>query len=267
MLYTGSTLYEQLLHANISSYMYILRDYANTVYSQSVHRGSTLVPFSDGEDMLHQLLNVLRKDDGPAYHFVYWGKIDSMAHEFGPGSPKHKEAIIEFNNLVSRSFLDQTNPDLSQDTLVLLSADHGHSNIKHEDIINLNRYPEIDHALAKGKNGKHILPTGSPHDVFLFIMPEKVDTIISFLRKELAGKADVLTIIEALDRGMFGINQPKKKFFDRIGNVLILPHPGYHVWYEFFPEIPYEQLGIHGGMSEEEMIVPFAIAPLSELID
>jgi hypothetical protein len=129
----------------------------------------------------------------------------------------------------------------------------------------LNSYPHVDDNFQRSPQGKRILPTGSPHDVFLFIDPKKKDETVFFLKEELLGRADVLTREEALAAHLFGTNKPHPKFLKRIGNVLILPYNDYHVWYEFLPTKPFGQLGIHGGLSEEEMIVPFVIVPLQSM--
>lgn len=266
MLYGGETVYEKLQKNGVKSYMFIYHAYAHSVYSDSVHRGSILVPFVDGLDLMNQLREKIVSEPGPAYFFVYWGYIDSYAHEYGPDSPEHVSKIHEFSELVTHEFLDKLKPEEVEDVLFMMTADHGHSNIKGEEIINLNQYPEIDKNLAKSVNGKRILPTGSPHDVFLFIEDDKRDEVISFLRNELSGQAAVLKIEEAIELGLFGLNKPTATFLRRIGNTIILPYNHYHVWYEFFPDMPYNFLGIHGGLSEEEMIVPLTLAKLKALV-
>jgi len=61
------------------------------------------------------------------------------------------------------------------------------------------------------------------------------------------------------------IGKPKKEFFDRIGDILILPYKHNTIWYEHIKGKKLEFLGHHGGLSEEEMLIPFAIAKLSDL--
>ena len=266
MLYEGSTIYEQLAEAGTPSYMFILEDYAGTVYSSSVHRGSMLLPFRDGPDLMRQLIDKLQQNKEPAYFFVYWGKIDSIAHQYGPNTPEHRAAIQEFTNLVEQELLAKLSPEDANDVLVLLSSDHGHVNIKGDELIYLNRYPIIGESLVRSKNHKLILPSGSPHDVFLYIQSDKLNTVMDFLKKELEGKAEVMLVADALKDGLFGLNNPTKTFTRRVGNLLVLPKPGFHVWYEFFPDLPFEMLGIHGGLTKEEMLVPLGVAPLQALL-
>lgn len=265
MLYNGPTVYQQLRRHDIKSYNFIYHHYAHSVYSRAVHNGSVVVPFEGGDQLMQLLKKILTEEEGPCYAFVYWGFIDSTAHDYGPDTPEHIQAMNDFFGRFEEQFLKEIDPAVANDVLLMLTADHGQVNIKGEDIINLNQYSEIDKSLAYSSNGKRILPTGSPHDVFLFVDPPKVDSVINFLRDELVGRAEVMTIDDAIALGLFGLNQPTETFRRRIGNVIILPYTHHHVWYEFFPEIPYRLLGIHGGLSEDEMIVPLAFAPLNEL--
>jgi len=45
-----------------------------------------------------------------------------------------------------------------------------------------------------------------------------------------------------------------------------LPYKNYTVWYNFAKEKKFDLLGHHGGLSREEVLVPFGVARLSELI-
>lgn len=265
MLYEGTTVYQRLQEQGIKSYTFVYKDYSNSAYSTSVHSGSQVVPYAESHDMFNSLIDLLHKDEGPTYYFVYWPKIDSVAHQYGPDSNEHLAAIEYFATALEEQFIHRVDPTIAKQSLLLMTADHGHSNIKKDDIINLNKYPAIEKNFMVGPQGRKILPTGSPHDVFLFIQPEKIKEVMDFLTEELRGMADVITTEEALKAGLFGLNQPNPKFIKRIGNVLILPYKHYHVWYEFLPDAPFHFLGIHGGLSEEEMIVPFGIVELQRL--
>ena len=266
MLYEGPTIYSKLRDKGIPSFNFLKGAYETSTYTKTSTYGSKIISSSTGRDFVDKVVASIKENSrGPAYFFLYWGQIDSMSHAYGPESVEHVSSIAEINDLMMAIFSQLSQQD-AQDTLFFLSADHGHSAIRAEDIINLNKYPVIEESFMLSKSGKRILPNGSPHDVFLHIDPPKVQQVISFLQQELGEKAEVLSIESALHQGLFGLNTPIQKFLRRIGNVLILPKKGYHVWYEFLPEKPFEQLGVHGGLSEEEMVVPLAIAELSDLV-
>ena len=71
---------------------------------------------------------------------------------------------------------------------------------------------------------------------------------------------------EAINMGLFGMGNPRKEFRDRVGNILILPYDNNTIWYEHVKGQKVEMLGHHGGLSKEEMLIPFGIGKVSNLI-
>jgi hypothetical protein len=146
-----------------------------------------------------------------------------------------------------------------------VTADHGGVNIVPEETTYLNRFPEITKNLQCGKGGKQILPTGSPRDVFLHVKDEKLTKTQQLLSQKIGHKAKVVETKEAIKDGLFGLGAATRDFLDRAGNLLILPYRNETVWFEHFADRKFNLLGQHGGLNEEEMMVPLAIAQLSNL--
>jgi len=266
VLFEGKTIYSTLGEQNIKSYYFIYEDYYPTSYSSLTSKGSEVITFSNGEELMKKLVQKIEEETQPSYFFVYWSFIDSSEHIFGPESVEHTHQLAYFSDLLDKNFLKKINHEKVKDTLFLLTADHGQARIRGEDILYLGKYAYLNSNYQKGRKKQSILPTGAPHDVFLFIYPPKLQETITLLKKDLEGKALVLTVEEAIKKGLFGSNRPSEKFLKRIGNLLILPYKDTHIWYEHFPPETFKQLGTHGGLSEEEMVVPFAIARLEDLV-
>jgi hypothetical protein len=119
--------------------------------------------------------------------------------------------------------------------------------------------------LKQGKTGKTILPTGSARDVFLHVKEEKLIETLRLLTEKVGGKAKIIETKDALNRGLFGHGEVTREFIDRAGNLLILPYGNETVFFEHFPDMKYNPVGQHGGLNEEEMLVPLAVAKLDEL--
>lgn len=264
MVYAGQTLYQQLAASKIRSFVFVYHEYYPSVYSSVLYEGATIITYHDGYELMDSLRQAL-SDPGPAYYHVYWGQVDRMAHRYGPGSQEHKDAIKSFAHLIGFALLDRIDPAIARDVLLLMTADHGQVGIKHEDIIFLNDYPIAREYFATTSSGKPILPTGSPNDVFLHLKPGRLGEALRFLRHEFAGIAQVFTTEEAINARLFGPNNPTERFLGRIGNALIVPYPGCHIWYTEIPQHRYGNLGIHGGLSEDEMVVPLGVANLADL--
>ncbi len=265
MLFSGVTVYERLRAQGVTPYVFISKDYAHSTYSEATQRGAEIIPFSTPEELFASLTDLLNSDTGPAYFFVYWSAVDSTEHAFGPRSREHIAALEDLSASLA-GVMAKLDPKKVESTLFMLSSDHGQSSIHNEDIIYLNEYLDLEQHYRISRFDKPIPPTGAPHDVFLQIKEESIPAVITYLQEKLAGKAEILTTDDAFHRGLFGMHTMTKEFKERIGTVLILPYEGYHVWYQYTPGGMFGQRGIHGGLSQEEMIVPFAAAPLSNLL-
>ncbi|MDB4939587.1 MAG: hypothetical protein JWO40_12 [Candidatus Doudnabacteria bacterium] len=265
MLYNGDTVYERLALHGVKCFSFIQEEISSGAYSKMVKKGSTVIEFVDEKDLMQKLTEKLENESGPAYYFVYWTKIDSVQHQYGTGSKEHHAEVQKFSKVLMQDFVEKINFEKSDDALLTFTADHGLASIRDEEIIYLNNFEFLEERYQKNKKGQRIPPTGSPHDVFLFIKPDKVEEVIEFLRATLGDRAEVLSSAEALRRGLFGLNDPAVKFLRRIGNVMILPREGFHVWYQYFQDYEFNQLGIHGGMSPQEMTSLFGVISLKTL--
>jgi predicted AlkP superfamily pyrophosphatase or phosphodiesterase len=266
MLYEREILYETLSGHDITSYVYTYQEYLPSVYSDAVQRGSRIKSYLEGVELMHILKESLRQEPGRALHHVYWGQVDKTGHNFGPNSPEHRASVAAIANLLTNELLKDLDPEIARDTLLILTADHGQISVAHDNIIYLEDYEYLWDSLQTNNHGEVIMPTGSPNDVFLYIQPDRVEKVVDYLRTELSEAAEIMTITEALRRGLLGLNTPTKRFLNRAGNVLILPFPHYQVWFDPEGRREYFQRGLHGGLSQEEMIVPLAFANLGDLI-
>jgi predicted AlkP superfamily pyrophosphatase or phosphodiesterase len=207
---------------------------------------------------------VVEKEKGPAYFYVYYGFLDAIEHEYGPHTEEYQAELSMLSFLFKKEFLDKLDRKTAKETFFIVTGDHGQVNVLPEETIYLNKYRSLVNMLQTDEN-KIIPPAGGPRDVFMHIKPEKLEEAFSFLTEKLEGKAEVVKISDALEKGMFGIGKPKKEFLERVGNLLVLPYKNYTVWWEYFKGKKFSLLGHHGGLSKSEMLVPFASAMLSEL--
>jgi hypothetical protein len=154
---------------------------------------------------------------------------------------------------------------VAEDTLFILASDHGQVQIEPERTTYLNGDRVLMSALRKGRDGKAIPPVGGPRDLFLHVKEEMVGEVLGHLERSLAGRAVVTTTREAQEQGLFGSGEAGERFRRRVGSLMILPTGSETVWYEHVPGRRMEMHGIHGGLSEKEMLVPLAVAEMARL--
>lgn len=101
---------------------------------------------------------------------------------------------------------------------------------------------------------------------FLRVNSQKIDEAIAYLKMKYEKYALVIKTEEMIKAGLFGIGDLSEAFLQRVGNVMILPYKNNTIWYEYKKGERLKFKGHHGGLSEEEMLIPFGIAKFSELI-
>ncbi|MEM5847232.1 MAG: alkaline phosphatase family protein [Candidatus Aenigmatarchaeota archaeon] len=266
ILFRGKTIHQTLKKAGIKSFTFINEQYAWSAYSQVVHKGSVRIPFINCSDLVVRLRKQLEAESGPAYFYAYIGDIDALEHRYGPRTEEYHAELSMLSFLLKKELLEKIDRKTAKETLILITSDHGQLNVSPKDTVYLNKYSKLVNSFQRCKNGKPILPTGSPRDVFLHIEESKLEETYNFLSEKLKEKAKVVKTEEAIREGLLGIGKPKKEFYERVGNLLILPYKNNTFWYEYFKGWKMDLLGHHGGLSKDEMLIPFAICRLYDLL-
>ena len=262
MLYDGPTFYEELAAGGIRSFICSKKEFSGSSYNRATQRGAIDRDYTTPEELADNIVEVLNDEEGPLYLFAYTNDVDSIEHGFGPGSPEHDAALSSLSDFVM-NLIARVRPERRAETLFLICSDHGQSPIADENIIYLDDYLYLKGSYRINPAKESILPTGSPHDVFLHIERDKLEETYEYLKKELEGRADVLYMDEAIKRGLFGLYEPTARFRARVGDLLLLPREGLHIWYRYVPY--FGMKGMHGGLSEREMLIPLAVSPLDRL--
>lgn len=264
IIFEGSPVYRRLQREGIKSFAFINETYATSAYSSAAMKGSQTVPFANIADLPVILRKKVESVKGPAYFYVYVSDVDTIEHDYGPFTEEHYSQISLLSYSMKTQFVDKIDRKTAKEIEVFATADHGQIQVDPKKTLYLNRFGWLKKSFMEWK-GTAIEPSGGARDVFLHIKQEKLDYVISKLRRELRGKAVVKKTKDAVEEGLFGLNAPKDKFLERVGNVLILPLKNGTIWYEHIKGRKFEMRGHHGGLTPDEMLVPFASANLTDL--
>ncbi len=209
------------------------------------------------------LRKAVESERGKAYFYVYVSDVDTIEHSYGPYTDEHYSQLSLLSYALQKEFCEKVSKKAASETTVMFTADHGQVNVNPRDTIYLNSL-RLEKMLRKDR-GNTILPSGGARDVFLHVKDEYRDRVFERLLWRLGGRARIVETKEAIKEGLFGINRPKKRFLERVGDILILPYGNRTVWYEHIKGVKFDFLGHHGGLTKEEMLIPFGIADLKEL--
>lgn len=265
VLFNERTIYESLRKEGIESVAFVNEKYIDGVYSKVAFRGANKIPYKNFLDLITKLREALRETGRKTYYYVYWGDLDSIAHEEGPHTKKYLSELQRISQILKKELLERIERQITEETILLVTADHGQIRISPEDTIYLDEYQEVRENLAISRNEKPILPWGGFRDVFLQIKQEKLNIVFNVLTLILEDKAKIIRSEDALQMGLFGLGAPKEEFLKRIGNLIVIPYDNQAIWYKHFQDEKVAFHGHHGGLTKEEMLVPLAMARLSDL--
>jgi hypothetical protein len=199
------------------------------------------------EEMFALIAGLVRSN-APSYVYAYWPQLDSLAHEHGIRS---REAMAALSALDAgfAGLLERV-----RDTLVIVTADHGFIDV--EDTIDLDDHPALRETL--------LLPLcGEPRASYAYVRAGREAAFEDYVGDRLADRVRLFRSEDILRQGWLGPGAAHPALCDRIGDFVLLPR-GRGILRDWLRgEERYAHVGVHGGLSGAEMIVPLVVAPAS----
>lgn len=260
-LFEGEAIYGAAEAAEIDAHVTQPEHIAGSASSELTTDGAETHGYWNVADMLVTLRDIV-EGDGQTHVTAYVPNVDTISHRTGTEAERYDAQVRMVTEAFRSGFLDGLNRETAAETAVLLTADHGHTNVEGGLAVDLS-VPEVQDCLARDAHGEVIPPVGGPRNVQLHVEDGQLEEIREHIETEANG--DVLTFTEAeyRDRGLFGSNHAEpSETFDRRAPDLLAVHRDSPIWNE-----PNPFVGVHGGMTPEEMLVPLATARASDLQD
>jgi predicted AlkP superfamily pyrophosphatase or phosphodiesterase len=262
-LFPTRTVYQRMATAGVGSSVLYHRTYAHSSFTQTVCDGADVLAYRTLPEAIINLNRRIDRRSGKQYYFLYIDSIDAVCHTYGPDSPQ-VEAEIDVTLCTLERWLIPFLRRRRESTLLLVTADHGQIGVNPSSTVFVNeRVPALNGAARTGNDGRPLGPAGSPRDLFLYIRDDRLDEMWSNLNAALSGRATVLRTRDVIDQGWFG-PIVSSEFLERVGNLLILPHPGTTVWWHDPDRRPPNMRGLHGGLSTDEAVTQIGALAFGE---
>ena len=191
-----------------------------------------------------QRIKAQTKKPGSQFIIAYWTDPDSTSHKFGPYSPNIKQVLKNLNSKIKQlcAALD--------DSLVIITADHGH--IQNKKDIFLNDYPDLMDCLAAPLSLDMRAQA-------IFLKPEKETTFLSLFNRYLAQDFMLIKSQTALNMNLFGVGPAHPYAKDFLGDYLLISTSEKSLA-QRFPNDCHKYLpGAHSGLTNREMLVPLIL--------
>lgn len=256
MVLPGKTIYKTLANQGVKATIFQHREYTPSTYSNAMFRGAHSVGYRTLAEGLVNLGETMAKATGRVFLNFYFDRIDGISHEYGPESSQSAAEIQSVLMTLEAFFRRNIRP--RGRTLVMLTADHGQSEVDPRTTVFINtdpRFSGVTDYFRRSRDGKLVAPGGSCRDFFLYIREGLVDEACEFLATRLEGKAEVWKVAEMITAGNFG-STISAEFRGRVGDLVILPYRRESVWWYEKDRFNQKYYGHHGGLSAEEMEIP-----------
>jgi hypothetical protein len=187
--------------------------------------------------------------------YIYYSDVDTLMHRFNAADTRVMLQFLAFSSLFERGFLNNLSPAVAQETLLILTADHGSIATPQYDRFDLANHPGLISHLVMQPTCEHRLP-------FLYIKPGHVGLVRDYFAKTWPDDFYLIEPAEALEAGLFGQGPFVDGVLDRLGDLIAVTRGDAYLWWSPRPNL---MAGRHGGLSAGEMLVPFFALPLGNL--
>lgn len=177
---------------------------------------------------------------------AYCDNPDGLLHKYGCSSEEVKEMIKN-----AEKQIEEMKKELSEDTILMISADHGHKDI--QKVYDLLEYPELQDCL--------IMPASLESRIVAFwVKEDKREEFEKLFKENFSNEFLLLSKEEVLEKHLLGYGVKHKKVDDFIGNYLALSISDSIIRLQtFLAEGKKVKKSTHCGLTKEEMEVPLII--------
>ncbi|MBK5937808.1 alkaline phosphatase family protein [Halochromatium roseum] len=243
----------QQLYRHRSLFAYL--DTASTVISPRAiarseynlaHLGpAQLYPYERLSGMFSVIAKTIKRARKPTTFYAYWPGLDSLGHEQGIESPQalaHLDAIEQGLSLLMKRLA-------GTDCLVLICADHGQLDTEPAQITELSSIPALADCLR-------IPLCGEPRAAYCYVRLDQGARFERLCMDHLSQDFELFRSTDLIDQGLFGLGQPHPRLQERVGDYCLIARDRALLHQALIGEKPFRQIGVHGGLSSAELMVP-----------
>jgi hypothetical protein len=209
------------------------------------------IGYNDLHGMFEALTTILRGSDEAKYVHAYYPELDALAHAHGVASPEVAALFSRLDEALA-AFLATA---AGSNTTVLITADHGFIDAPPDRLVELEHHPELAATLSRPLCGERRV-------AYCYVARGKRERFKAYVRASLRDVADLYAGKQLVSEGWFGPGAAHPRLAERVGDYVLVMRENWTIKDWLPGEKRHRQIGVHGGLSEDEMYVPLALARL-----
>lgn len=213
------------------------------------HRGKAHIkPYETLAECFDFTRDIINSGRENKYIYTYWPLFDGMAHEKGVGSKEVKKHFHEIDKAFSQ-FIDNLK---GSNTLVIATADHGIIDSGPEYCIELENHPELQDMLTMPLSGERRM-------AYCYVESDRHEEFKNYLNNNFSSQLQILDSRQLIEQHYFGLGEAHPQLHHRVGDYTLSTNSNITIMDTVPGEKRFYHIGTHGGLSEQEMYVPFIL--------
>lgn len=255
----AGTIYDEFSKNKIDPYLYLPRGIRGSGMTRITGKGAEVTGYISVSQMITILKRNIEKSSGKSFHFCYIPTVDTLSHEIGPFTEETAMEIDSIFQLLNEQLVGEL--DAQGDVGIAISADHGHTVIPWENIKDVQEDRILATLLRTPVMGEFRAP-------ILRIRPGKLEEALKYLESAYGNEYLVKKSSELVENGFFGFTDRETANPDRFGDIIMVPLKDCGLKDSSLGILDkklnqFRLVGIHGGLSYDEMIVPLIFRKLA----
>lgn len=208
----------------------------------SSRRAKNSIKANDINEILDNLKIILKLSSN-TFSMAYSDNPDGLLHKYGTDSEEAKTYLLN-----AEKQIEEFAKELPQETLLIISADHGHKNI--EKIHTLLDYPEILECLITP-------PSLESRFVSFWVKEDMKDLFVERFNSKFKDEYLLMSRSEILEKNLLGFGEKHPKLDDFLGNYVAISISSSIFRLEtYWAEGKTVKKSTHCGITKDEMEIP-----------
>jgi len=202
------------------------------------------------DDMFAEMAHCVKRAKGRQYIYAYWPEFDHLSHVNGNQSDTVAEHYQQLQK-ATEQFLAQVK---GTNTLLLIAADHGFIDTSPGRCITVNDHPLMQACLRMPLSGE-------PRVAYCYVHEGKDEMFINYVNTHFSQQLDCVPSKALLNANWFGLGEAHSQLAKRIGDYTLIMKENFIIKDWLDSEKHFFHLGVHGGISKQEMFIPLIVVP------
>jgi len=236
--------------AQRQTHLVTLPELAQGPFSSFHASGAVVHAYRELEELPARIAQAATSGTGPRYVYAYTPLLDRTAHDCGIGSDAAREVLKRVDAVYAQLCTKMPK------ALIVVAADHGFIDNPSAHQIDLMQHPDI-HAMLRGPL------SGERRAAYCHVLPEFAESFGQIIEARFGHALIALPAAKVMSSGLFGPGSIDAETFARCGDWVLIARGDWTVRDCVAGESATPMVGVHGGLSAEEMHVPLIVSAVN----